>query len=105
MRAGGDFVSGTCGVKGKAHGGITLPPTLREKAAKDGAPPVRFAIGRLGHPPGKDAGGSNPFRVFMCGAIVVRTTFHVEHGKYVRTSRGRRGQGSGAQKAKILEPA
>jgi hypothetical protein len=50
----------------------------------------------------KDAEGSNPFRFFMCGAIVVRTTFHVEHGKYVRTSRGRLGQGFGAQKAKML---
>jgi hypothetical protein len=49
----------------------------------------------------EDAEGSNPFRFFMCGAIVVRTMFHVEHGKYVRTSRGRRGQGSGAQKAKM----
>jgi len=28
--------------------------------------------------------------------------FHVEHGKYVRTSMGGIKQGSGAQKAKIL---
>jgi hypothetical protein len=28
--------------------------------------------------------------------------FHVEHGKYVRTSRGGLGQAEGAQKAKIM---
>jgi hypothetical protein len=37
---GKDFVSGTRGVKGKAHGAISLAPTLRDKAAKDGAPTV-----------------------------------------------------------------
>ena len=30
---------------------ISLPPTLRNKAAKDGAPTVWFAVGRLGHRP------------------------------------------------------
>lgn len=37
---GEDFVSGTGGVKGKARGAISLAPTLRDKAAKDGAPTV-----------------------------------------------------------------
>jgi hypothetical protein len=38
-------------VKDEAHGAISLPPTLRKKHAKDGAPTKWFAIGRLGHPP------------------------------------------------------
>src|SRR5260370_40960257 len=51
MRVGGRFRFGHVRREIQAHGGLTLPPTLREKAAKDGAPPVRFAFGRLGHPP------------------------------------------------------
>jgi hypothetical protein len=41
--------------KDKSHCANSLPPTLRKKHAKDGAPTAWLDKGRLGHPPGPPA--------------------------------------------------